>query len=249
MTVLAVALGVALVGLTIGAVVLVVSGTLSGGAPAAHAASLTLDSGQVVWSDTAPSSGDGWFTGTDSAGVLYHYSGGSYEIDAGSLAGNTDAHASSAPYSTGLAAMAISASVTVTVQGSEDGAGVRCEHAGRNGTTHYVAFLFPGGTLNLERYAGSSNGTSDFPTTILSTSFADAAGPGQANQLDLACITESASGGTVTTRLLVQVDGGTPVSTTDAFATGGSSAWYGGVESEADSVVDFSDLSIRNLEG
>jgi hypothetical protein len=248
MVVLAVVLSVLLPLLALGALLLVISGAFSsGGTVAPHASSLSLDGGRVVWTDSVPHSGDGWFSGTDSDGVLFDYENGSYEINAVDV-NDDDGHAATAPYSSGLAAMEISAELTVQVPGSLGGAGLRCEHAGGNATTHYVAFLFPDGTLDLDRYPGSSGGNLDQPTPIGSTSFGDVGGTLQGNEMELACITAAKSGGQQTTRILVEVNGDA-VSFTDTFATSGNSDWYGGVESEADSVVDFNELSISNLEG
>ena len=246
MRVLAVFLCVALPLLGLGAVWLVLSGISSGGGPAPHATSLTLDSGRVVWSDDFANRGSGWFSGTDSAGSSFVYMGGAYVI---SGSGDT-AHAATAPYSRGLAAMAVSASFTLASAGDiEAGAGLRCDHAGDDSTTHYVAFLFPDGGLQVFRYPGAAESPADEPTSILIGYVPGVGQVGQANRMSLACITVSVGNGSQTTRILVQVNFGTVQSVTDSYATGGDSGWNGGVESEGASTVEYDDFRIRNLEG
>jgi hypothetical protein len=246
MTVLAVVLGVALPLLAAGAVLLVVSGSLvSRGKPAPHATSLTLDSGRVVFTDNFSDPTSGWFVGKNSDGTSFSYAGGSYEIDG--VAGK--AESARAPYPTGLSAVAASASIVLVDQGDLNGVGLRCEHAGGNQTTHYVVFLFPDGSLDVDRYPGMQGDTIDYPTPILTSSVDNMAPSGQPDRVELACITVSQGGGSQTTRLLVRVGGGSVIATTDTFAYAGDSDWYAGVESDGGTVVDFSDFSLRNLEG
>gem|GEM_PF-6359920 len=246
MRVLAVVLCVALPLLGLGAVWLVLSGLRSGDGPAAHATSLTLGSGRVVWSDDFTNPDSGWFVGTDGAGSTFVYRDGAYVI---SGSGDT-AHAATAPYSTGLAAMAVSASFTLASASDLDaGAGLRCDHAGDDSTTHYVAFLFPDGGLQVFRYPGAAESSADEPTSILIGYVPGVGQVGQSNRMSLACITVSVGNGSQTTRILVQVDAGIVHTVTDSYVAGGGSGWNGGVESEGNSSVEYDDFRVRNLEG
>jgi hypothetical protein len=246
MRVLAVVLCVALPLLGLDLVWLLLSGVAPGGGPAAHATSLTLGSGRVVWSDDFTNPGSGWFVGTDSGGSTFAYRDGAYVI---SGSGDT-AHAATAPYSTALAAMAVSASFTLASAGDLDaGAGLRCDHAGDDSTTHYTAFLFPDGGLQVFRYPGAAEGSADQPTSILIGYVPGVGQVGESNRMSLACITVSVGNGSQTTRILVQVNAGAVHTVTDSYATGGGMGWNGGVESEGYSSVEYDDFRIRDLEG
>lgn len=246
MNALAVVVCVALPLLGVGVVWLALHASSSGGGPAPHATSLTLGSGRVVWSDDFTNPDSGWFVGTDSAGSTFVYQDGAYVI---SGSGDT-AHAATAPYPTGLAAMAVSAAFTLASAGDLDaGAGLRCDHAGDESATHYVAFLFPDGGLQVFRYPGTAEGSFDQPTSILIGYVPGVGQVGQSNRMTLACITVSVGNGTETTRILVQVNAGAVHTVTDSYPTGGNSGWNGGVESEGSSSVEYDDFRIRNLEG
>ena len=215
--------------------------------PEANPRTTSLRSGSVVYSDQFTSARSGWPQATLASGTTLGYGGG----DGGGyfIAGEGPfSHFAAPRHATPLTAIAITVTALVADgDARSSGYGVRCDPAVA-GQPVYAFFVTPDGTLLVDRYFG----TTSAPTALDRGLARRVAAVGGRTTITGACILVSAGGGEATVRLVLAVGGAIVADIIDS-APGTGDGWTAALVTSTTaahaSTVDFTNFSIRNLDG